>query len=476
MTASTRLLQVRNMVFSQVLRRFNFVSAGFIFPVLLLAGTASAQTVTTLYSFGWFGSHPPDAPVQGRDGQLYGTTSNGFISNGCCGTIFRVSTSGKAALLHDFSGFDGYDPSGGLTLGSDGNFYGTTFEGGYFGYGVLFKVTPAGSLTVLHYFNSDGTDGNFPDAPPILASDGNYYGTTDAGGTNDAGVVYKVTPTGAYSIIYNLDLAIADNPIGPPTQGTDGNLYVTAWFRGTSVCGSLMKISTGGLLINSYLLDCPPDGENPYTVIQASDGNLYGTTHYGGAYSGGVLFKLSRSFAYTVAHSFGASQTEGANPTGPPMQATDGNLYGLDRFGGDFGYGTIYRCALNGTCSTLHNWSSTVSAGGEIVQHTNGILYGVTADGGIYSVGSVFSLDVGLKPGIALVLYRSKAGSTVQILGQGLTGTTSVAFNGVQATSFKVVGDTYMTAVVPSGATSGPIVVTTPTGVLRSIKEFQVIR
>jgi hypothetical protein len=124
----------------------------------------------------------------------------------------------------------------------------------------------------------------------------------------------------------------------------------------------------------------------------------------------------------------------------------------------------------------LHNWSSTVSAGGGIVQHTNGILYGVTADGGIYSAGSVFSLNLGLKPGIALVLYRSNAGSTVQILGQGLTGTTSVDFNGVQATSFKVVRDTYMTAVVPSGATSGPVVVTTPTGVLRSIKGFQVIR
>ena len=477
MTASTRLLQVRKMFFSQVsLRCSNFVSSGFIFPVLLLVGTASAQTVTTLYSFGSFASHPPDAPVQGRDGQLYGTTSNGFIFNGCCGTIFRVSTSGKAALLHDFNGSDGYDPSGGLTLGADGNFYGTTFEGGNFGYGVLFKVTPAGSLTILHNFNSDGTDGNFPEAPPILASDGNYYGTTDAGGTNDAGVVYKLTPAGAYSIIYNLDLAIADNPIGPPTQGADGNLYVTAWFRGTSVCGSLLKISTAGLLINSYLLDCPPDGENPYTLIQASDGNFYGATHYGGAYSGGVLFRLSRSFAYSVAHSFGASQTEGVNPTGPPMQATDGHLYGLDLSGGDFGYGTIYRCALNGTCGTLHNWSSTVSASGGIVQHTNGILYGVTWDGGIYSAGSVFSLNVGLKPGVALVLYRSKVGSTVQILGQGLTGTTSVAFNGIQATSFKVVRDTYMTAVVPAGATSGTVVVTTATQTLKSNQKFQVIR
>ena len=449
---------------------------GFVFAVLLLlVGTAAAQTVKTLYSFGTFASHPPDAPVQGRDGQLYGTTSNDFVSNGCCGTIYRVSTSGKAVLLHDFTGADGDSPSGSLTLGADGNFYGTTFEGGYFGYGVLFKVTPAGSLTVLHYFNPDGTDGISPEMPPILASDGNYYGTTDAGGTNGAGVVYKVTPAGAYSIIYNLDLTIAYSPVGPPTQGTDGNLYLTAWDRGTSICGSVMEISAAGLLINSYLLDCPPDGQNPYTLIQASDGNFYGTTHYGGAYSGGVLFRVSRSFTYTVAHSFGVTQTEGANPVGPVMEATDGNLYGLDRFGGDFGYGTIYRCVLNGTCSTLLNWPSTVSAAGGIVQHTNGLLYGTTEEGGIYSAGSVFSLNVGLKPGIALVLYRAKAGRTVQILGQRLTGTTSVTFNGLPATSFKVVSDTYMTAVVPSGATSGPVVVTTPTGVLKSIKAFQVI-
>jgi uncharacterized repeat protein (TIGR03803 family) len=455
-------------------RCFDLACAGFILTVLIvLNGTVSAQTLTTLYSFGTFGANPMDVAAQGRDGQLYGATENG--GQYALGTIFKINTAGNAALLHSFNGSDGSYP-GGLTLGADGNFYGTTFEGGSFGFGVLFRMTPNGTLTVLHNFNMDGTDGYFPQSPPILASDGNYYGTTGNGGTDRVGTVYKLTPAGAYSVIYNLDPAIAMQAIGGPTQGSDGNLYITAWFQGTSVCGSIVKISTAGVLLNTYVLNCATDGSNPTgNLLQASDGNFFGTESFGGTYSLGVLFKLTPSFSYSVLHDFGSTQTEGDIPTGPVLQGTDGNLYGLDRNGGEFGYGTIYRCSLGGDCSTLDSWSSQVYAAPQLIQHTNGSFYGATWAGGLYNLGSFFGIRLGLKPFITLVLYRAKAGSTVQILGQGLSGATSVTFNGLAATSFKVLSDTYMTAVVPAGATNGTVVVTTPAQTLKSNKKFQVI-
>ena len=457
-------------------RGVEFACAGFTLTVLLIVvtGTVSAQTVRTLYSFGSFAANPVDVARQGRDGQIYGATANGGLY--ALGTIFKIDTGGKAVLLHSFNGSDGSYPRGGLTLGADGNFYGTTYEGGTFGFGVLFRITANGTLTVLHSFNMDGTDGVFPQNPPILASDGNYYGTTASGGTNDVGTVYKLTPAGAYTVIYNLDPAIANQAIGGPTQGSDGNLYITGWFQGTSICGSIMKISTAGALLNS-VLNCTSNGANPTgNLLQASDGNFFGTTSFGGTYSTGVLFKLTPSFSYSVLHDFGATQAEGNTPTGPVMQGTDGNLYGLDRNGGEFGYGTIYRCSLTGTCSTLDSWSSQVYPAPQLIQHTNGSFYGATWAGGVYDLGTFFTMKLGFKPFITFVLDRAKAGNTVQILGQGLTSTTSVTFNGLSATGFKVFSDTYMTAVVPAGATSGTVVVTTATQTLKSNQKFQVIR
>ena len=458
------------------LRRCFFSSVVFLLTVLLPFVPSLAQTVNVLYNFdGTVGSNPLNITLtQGRDGQLYGTTVYGGTSN--LGAIFKITPSGHATALHSFNGTDGSQVWAGLTLGSDGNFYGTTFHGGTAGVGVLFKMTPTGTLTVLHNFANNGTDGTLPVASPILASDGNLYGTTQNGGPNNAGTVYKLTPAGVFSIIYNLDSTIGSYAAFSPTQGSDGSLYLAALYGGGNGCGSLMKLSTAGVLINSYSLDCAANGGNPSgSLFQASDGNFYGATFNGGQYSMGVLFKLSQNFAYSVLHNFGATFSEGTNASGGVMQATDGNLYGLDYLGSTFGDGTIYDFSLSGTFNTLYDWTSNVAAQGQVSQHTNGTLYGVTYQGGTNNLGTVFSMNIGARAFVALVQYQGKSGGTAQILGQGFTGTTGVTFNGVPAASFKVVKDTYLTAVVPTGASSGPVVVTTPSGKLKSNRNFRVI-
>jgi len=443
--------------------------------VCLFVAFAGAQTVSVIYNFdGSIGSNPLDITMtQGRDGQLYGTTLNGGTFG--LGAIFKVTPGGKAALLHSFNGADGQNPWGGVALGSDGNFYGTAANGGSAGFGVIFNMTPNGAFSVLHSFQNDGVDGVFPISAPILASDNNFYGTTQSGGTNNAGAVYRLTVAGTLTIIYNLDSATGSYGAYSPTQSADGSLYIATLFGSSADCGSVLRISTTGVLSKSYSFDCAANGQNPGgPLIQGADGNFYGTTFNGGKFSAGVLFKLTKNLTNTVLHNFGSTLTEGTNPAGGVTQATDGKLYGLDSNGGTFGLGTIYGSSLSGSSNTLDNWSTAVAAQGQLAQHTKGPLYGVTYGGGTNDLGTVFSLNLGLPPFVALVRYQSKIGGTAQILGQGLTGTTSVTFNGVPATSFKVASDTYLTAVVPTGATTGPIVVTTPAGKLKSNKNFRI--
>jgi uncharacterized repeat protein (TIGR03803 family) len=441
--------------------------------LFLLINASPAQTVKVLYIFdGTVGSAPSFLHLtQGRDGQLYGTLTSGGTYD--LGTIFKITTTGRATLLHSFNGNDGSIPAGGVILGVDGNFYGTTITGGT-GYGLLYKTTPQGTVTILHYFANNGIDGTYPNSPPVLAADGNFYGATTRGGTNDAGAVYKYTPDGFLAVIYNYDPATSGlGPAFSPTQGSDGNLYVVT--EGGRTCGSVIKISTAGVLRNTHVFDCGADGGEPAGgVFQGSDGNFYGALQGGAAYDRGALFKLSPSFDYSVLHSFGGT-SDGIQPSGAVIQGTDGNFYGLDFGGGSFNDGTIYNYSLSGSYRTVYTWDQTAVAQGQLIQHTNGIFYGVTIGGGAEHEGSVFNLNVRLSPFVALVESQGRTGTAVQMLGQGFTGTSSVTFNGMPTTNFTVVKDTFLTAVVPAGATSGPVVVTTPKGPRTSNVSFRIV-
>jgi uncharacterized repeat protein (TIGR03803 family) len=443
---------------------------------------AHSQAFSVLYNFGT-NSGDPTNPfyagiiAQGRDGNMYSTATNGGTHG--VGAMFSITPTGILTVPYSFD--SPYSPYSGLTLGTDGNFYGTTRGALSSDLQNVFKITPSGTLTVLH--NLIGSYGSAPFAPPIQGMDGNFYGTTTEAGTNNLGTVYKVTPTGTFTTLYSFDGTHGEYPADPLVQGTDGNFYGTTWQGGTFNYGVVFKITPSGKLATLYSFD-GTHGELPYDpLVQGTDGNFYGTTASGGTSNYGVVFKITPSGTLTVLHNL--AYPDGAYPYAGLVQATDGNFYGTT-YGGGLGLGTIFTISplRPYTYKVLYNFDDTIGAGAyplvTLLQHTNGILYGDTFQGGSGSVGCAvgacgifYSLDMGLKPFVRLVSTSGKVGKTIEILGQGFTGTTGVSFNGTTA-NLKVSSDTYLTATVPTGATTGTVTVTTPGGPLTSNKKFRV--
>src|SRR5215831_4589065 len=195
-----------------------------------------AQTVSTLFSFdGTDGANPFGGLIQATDGNFYGTTYDGGTSGNCsggCGTVFKITPKGVLTKLHSFHFTDGAQPYAGLIQTTNGNFYGTTSGGGtgsacVLGCGTVFKITPEGVLTTLHNF--DFTDGAIPLGGLIQATDGNFYGATINGGKGSAcggcGTVFKITPEGVLTTLHNFDGTDGANPLGALLQATDGDFY-----------------------------------------------------------------------------------------------------------------------------------------------------------------------------------------------------------------------------------------------------------
>jgi len=177
------------------------------------------------------------------------------------GVVYKVAPSGTFTTLHEFDGFDGCFPQGQLVQGTDGNFYGTANSAGCSGTapcgdGVVFRISSTGTFKVLHFFN-DNVSGGFPSGPLIQASDGNFYGTTQSGGNTQTsgGVVFKITPSGTLTVIHNFPATAGDGifPIAGVVQATDGSLYGTTQQAGTGTCsgganscGTLFRMSLSG--------------------------------------------------------------------------------------------------------------------------------------------------------------------------------------------------------------------------------------
>jgi uncharacterized repeat protein (TIGR03803 family) len=476
--------------------------------VLLCAATAvaaSAQTFTTVLDFNLSnGALPFAGLVQGRDGNFYGTTLTGGAYYS--GTAFRATAGGKLAF-HSFctqSGCaDGDSLQGGLSLGTDGRFYGTTTGGGANGnFGTVFKIAANGTLSTLYSFcaQTNCKDGMNPTAAPVEGRDGNFYGTTYEGGANsDWGTVYKITPNGQLTTLYNFCAlyycADGGAPYAGLVLGYDGNFYGTTAVGGTyNAYGTVFRITPSGVLTTLYSF-CPqancPDGWRPYgALVQATDGNFYGVTTWGGINGiyDGTLFRITPSGQLTTLYSFcsQANCADGEVPFASLVQGTDGNLYGTTEAGGAYGEGTIFRFNLGGTLTTLYSFCSESSCSdgafpqGALIQGTDGSFLGTTTYGGGDSsncesgCGTVFQLSAGLGPFVSFVLPAGRLGQTAEILGQGFTGTTSVTFNGTSA-NFIVKSDTFIEATVPTGGTTGYVTVTTPSGELTSNVPFHVI-
>jgi uncharacterized repeat protein (TIGR03803 family) len=251
---------------------------------------------TVLYSFPAGSSEPYCGLIQGGDGNFYGTTgANGTSDDG---TVFEVTPSGVKTVLHAFpkSGSDGEIPYAGVIQGSDGNFYGTTYFGGSSGFGTVFRVTPSGTETVLYSF-AGGSDGEHPYAGVIQGSDGNFYGTTYQGGASGYGTVFKITPSGTETVLHSFAGGGSDgaNPEAGLTQGTDGNFYGNTYLGGASSLGTVFEITPSGTetVLHSFV-GGGSDGANPSAnLIQSNDGNLYGSTGAGGTGGYGTFFKVT---------------------------------------------------------------------------------------------------------------------------------------------------------------------------------------
>lgn len=451
------------------MRRFSLLVSLVLTFVFALAGSGWGQTFTTLHNFyGPEGQNSFAILTQGRDGALYGTASAGGASG--MGVVFRIDAAGTYRVLHSFTGPEGDSPQGGLTLGTDGNFYGTTYYGGTQKSGVIYKMTPGGQVTVLINLGS-AVGAYYPQGPPIIGTDGYFYGNT-YGGPLANGQFYKLDKTlSTLTVLYS-----ATNPTPVPVQGSDGSFYIASYNGGSYGYGNVERITSTGGYNGSYSFNSP-QGAFMEGLSLGTDGNVYGVALEGGTgNSGGSLFRFDKSFNLSILHDYNTTATDGSTPAGSPLAGSDGRLYGTTFFGGTYGDGIIYSYAPDGTLTNLYSFnngiSGTTTPFGQPFQNTNGIFYGTTYYGGQrHALGQIYSLDVGLKPFIALVTNIGKVGSTVEILGQGFTGTTAVNFTGAAA-NFTVVNDTYLTAIVPAGATTGKVEATTPGRILTSNRDF----
>ncbi len=318
----------------------------------------SGGTLTALYSFcvqpkcadGVF----PRSLTLGSDGNFYGTSGNGG-AGGTQGTIFKITPTGTLTTLHIFNITDGQGPSG-LVQAADGNFYGTTRLGGTFHGGTFFKITPGGALTTLYNFGEFKTEGTSVSAPLVQGKDGNFYGTASEGGAQSLGTVFKITPEGTLTTLHTFGSTPSDGwyPYGGLILATDGNFYgTTSAANGVLAGGTVFKIDSLGTLTtlhNFPFQASANDGSGPVaSLLEASDGNFYGTTSNGGPSNQGTIFEITPSGVFTLLYSFsspGFSSPDGKSPDGGLIQGTDGNLYGTTSAGGSGLGGTIFRYQL----------------------------------------------------------------------------------------------------------------------------------
>lgn len=450
----------------------------------VIAAPASAQTYSELISFDGNTAAGPLAPLtQGVDGDLYGMTAYGGTGD-CrgneigCGVIFKITHDGKFDILYNFQASDPGLPAYNLSLANNGSLYGIATGGD----GNIFSVTPEGAFSVVYEFKGANDAGYYPYGGLTLGADGNFYGTTYYGGMpsnscpNGCGTIYEMTPSGGFTTLYSFCpqnyCPDGEYPAGPLAQGFDGNFYGTTTYGGLYKDGTIFKITPKGRFTLLYTFE---NFSSAPGLILGNDGNFYGAE-----YDGDRLYRITPQGVLTELPPFAGAGTD------LPTVGSDGNLYWSEQGGAEHGLGGLFEMAPTGNPSTLYSFSGYPNDGSypdvSLVQATNGTFYGTTFTGGSSpcnygsypGCGTVFSLDMGLDPFVTFVRRAARVGRQVKILGQGFEGTTDVSFNGTSAT-FTVKSQTLLEATVPSGATSGPVTVTTPSGNLTSNVAFIVI-
>ncbi|HEY5298827.1 MAG TPA: choice-of-anchor tandem repeat GloVer-containing protein [Verrucomicrobiae bacterium] len=288
--------------------------------------------------------------------------------------------------LATFAVTNGASPIGQLVQASDGNFYGTTAAGGVYGRGTLFQMTPAGTLTNLVSF--DETNGSDPKGGLTLGTNGDFYGTTYSGGDENFGTIFKLTAFGAFTNLFSFDFNNGGYLLAGLDLGQDGNFYGAAAIGGSNSAGTIFRFHTNGTVDTLFSFSLgTTNGDSPYAnLVQTKDGSFYGSTYQGGADNNGTLFRIATDGTFETLHLF-TGIPDGSNPYAGLIQANDGVLYGTTYSGGAENFGTIFKLTTNGVFSTLFSFSDTNGANPQaaLIQAGDGSFYGTTANGGIYT-------------------------------------------------------------------------------------------
>ncbi|HEX5324955.1 MAG TPA: choice-of-anchor tandem repeat GloVer-containing protein [Capsulimonadaceae bacterium] len=380
------------------------------------------------------GATPTASFCVGPNGNLYSTTAFGgaFAS----GSIFSMTPSGAVTITHSFLFIDGTEPLGGVTLGNDGKLYGAAYDGK--GDGTIFNIDTSQNYAILGSLPSP--DGSAPLGALVEVSPGVFWGTTDHGGSNGAGVVFQVTSSGAYSIIHNFKFTDGAFPKAGLTL-FNGFYYGTTRRGGNTFDlatdnrgdGVVFRISPAGVfqVIHDFK---GTDGSQPFSPMAVgSDGNLYGTASTGGLVGDGDVFRLTTANKFTDVHNF--KGTDGNDPIGSLLLASDGNLYGTTIIGGTSGIGTIYSISPTGAFKSIYsfNFGTDGFAPHAGLVQDGSLLYGVTNLGGSFGFGAAFSVDPTTTPATVNGIYQFQGladgsapiGTLVAATDGNLYGTTS---------------------------------------------------
>jgi uncharacterized repeat protein (TIGR03803 family) len=386
-----------------------------VFTLAVLApAPAHAQKFTLLYTFVGAptdGAGPSAGLVMDVQGNLYGTTYDGGVFS--AGAVFKVTKAGKESLLHSFTvrTRDGSLPYAGLVMDVKGDLYGTTTVGGLtdgncaIGCGTVFRLTETGKESVLYRFKGGTKDGYSPNSALIVDAKGNLFGTTGAGGASAAGTVFKVDTFGKETVLYSFKGGRTDGavPWSALVMDSKGNLYGTTQIGGAGDLGTVFKISNSGKETVLLSFNGSPDGEMPLAgLVMDAHGNLYGNAPYGGNFSCGVdgfgcgtVFKLTQTGNKTVLYTFAGGPADGRVPWGGLILDAKGNLYGTTLRGGLSDAGTIFKVDSRRKETVLYSFTGGVDGGGpngDLVLDTKGNLYGTTGGGGANGAGTVFKL------------------------------------------------------------------------------------
>lgn len=398
------------------------------FLMIVLATQSHAQTFSLLHNFtGADGAGAVSGLTMDRTGRLYGATEYGGPIG--LGTVYQLARKGSGWVtspIYTFNGNstnDGARPFSGLTVGPDGSFYGTTYEGGgactqsNHGCGTVYNLKPAASAcktalcpwteTVIYRFTGGGDGANPQYGNVVFDAAGNLYGTTGTGGAFGVGTVYELMPSNGgwtENVLYSFSGGTdGSQPWGGVVFDKAGNLYGTTYLGGAGCngfgCGTIFELTPSGTGWTEkilYIFQGRGDGGNPFAgVVVDQLGNLYGASAFGGSGSGGAVFELTPSngsWTFTVIYGL----TGGQGPNCSLTLDTAGNLYGTAPQDPSGSSGSVFRLAPGSgwTYSLLHSFSQYEGALplGSPILDANGNVYGTTLDGGTNGDGTVWEV------------------------------------------------------------------------------------